>query len=223
LDTMPRIRTPEAEVTLLQDTEVYEQGVAEILSSSPLNLSKVTINTKQVSDQIKNRFPEISDAVVTIPIASHKPIIDVRSKQPAIILNSQDGPYVIDTSGAVLVRVSDLANVGSFSLPIVIDQSGIEIESGKKVLTSDTVAFIGQLMYQFNEADRVVDTLLLPGQPNELRVTLRGSSYFVKFDMSRDARTQAGTVFAVEQRLGSDGKTPGEYIDVRVAEKAFYK
>ena len=224
LDSSPRIRLPEGHsASLLQQEEVYQQEVQSILRHSLSNTNKLTFNSDKIAQQIKDRFPEIDDAVVTIPVASHKPIIDLLPKQPSFIINSQNGAYVIDKSGKVLVRVGDIAVPEGLSLQTVIDQSGIEIKPGMQVVTSDTVDFIRALQFQFSQSKTTIKSMILPGTPNELHVTLQGSDYFVKFDISRDARLQAGTLFALADQLSSQGINPSNYIDVRVPDKAFYK
>jgi hypothetical protein len=52
---------------------------------------------------------------------------------------------------------------------------------------------------------------------------INGAGYFVKFNLHGDAREEAGSYLAVKDYLASNQKTPGEYVDVRVENRAYYK
>lgn len=223
LDTTPSIKVSGATDTLLRDEAVYQAGAADLLDNSLLNRSKLTINTNKVAEELKARFPEIAEVVVIIPLASHEPIVDLRPKEPTLIINAQNGAFVVDETGKALMKVGDLENPQNYTLPTVIDQSGLEVSSGTQVITANTVAFIKGLLHQFEQANQRVDRIILPTAPNELRLSPAAADYFVKFDITRDPRIQAGALFAVQDSLSAQSVTPTEYIDVRVAEKAYYK
>lgn len=59
----------------------------------------------------------------------------------------------------------------------------------------------------------------LPPIPNELDFRLKDIAYIVKTDMTEDARMQIGAFNAARD----GGVEPSEYMDVRVAEKVFFK
>jgi hypothetical protein len=52
---------------------------------------------------------------------------------------------------------------------------------------------------------------------------MNGVGYFVKFNLHGNAREEAGAFLAVKEYLESSHKTPGEYVDVRVENRAYYK
>lgn len=225
LDSVPRLRMQNDanDISLLQDEGTYEAGIKDILDNSLSNRSKLLINTSAVADHIESSYPEVAEAVITLPLLDHKPIVDLVPKQPKFIMNTKDGPYIIDETGTALLHVRDLENSDDYKLPTVTDQSGIGVSPGMRVVNRDVVAFIDSVLYQFESKGMLVSDLVLPPLPNELHLNPQGKSYYIKFDLSGEAREQAGSYFAVSELLAEQGKEPAEYIDVRVSGKAFYK
>lgn len=225
LDVQPRIRFVDDDVnaSLLQEESVYAQRAAALLKESPLNRTKLSINTTKIEAQLKGSFPELSQALITIPLTGHRPIIMLKAKQPAFIINASSGPFIVDETGTALIRVTEVPNIGALQLRTITDQSNLEVSEGTRIVNSQTVAFIGELIYQLEQAKQGIEGLTLPAAPNELRLRPEGAGYYVKFDMIRPAREQVGAYLAVKEMLTNDGKDPAEYIDVRVQEKVFYK
>jgi hypothetical protein len=70
-----------------------------------------------------------------------------------------------------------------------------------------------------------VATFVLPAGSSELDVYLDGKPYYMKCNLalSDTAREQVGTFLAVQHDLEEQGRRPGQYIDVRIAGRAYYK
>jgi len=225
LDTNPRIiiTGPEEDKTILQATAAYQKAAQEELRRSISSRSKLMINTNIIASRLKKRFPELNEIAVTIPIGARRPIIELQPAHPTILLTSRSGTFVLDDNGRALIESNRLITVGSLELPVVTDESSLSVKPGSVVFPSGTGKFIEQVITQLQAKSLVIETITLPIVANELHIRLQGKGYFVKFNMSGDARLQAGTLIAVKEKLEAEKKTPAEYIDVRVEEKAFYK
>lgn len=225
LDTSPKIQSVSGRhgKTLVQNASSYEDEAAEILARSILNRSKLLIDTDKVAEDLRAAFPELGDISVVVPLVSRRPIIEVRPTQPALIAASSEGAFIVDTEGRVLAKANEVDSSIRDPLPIVRDESGLSIEQGKILLPKETVSFIREVAGQLQAGKIEVESLTLPAVVNELHVRVAGKAYYVKFDIRGEGRGQAGTYLAVKERLEKDNKTPAEYIDVRVSEKAFYK
>jgi hypothetical protein len=57
----------------------------------------------------------------------------------------------------------------------------------------------------------------------ELDVKHTGLSYIVKYNIYENARKSFGTFFAAKEYVERSNIHPGEYIDVRIAERAYIK
>lgn len=225
LSTDPRldIQTSTEASHIVREPDVYQESVSEKLSGSLLNRSKLTIPTDKIAEDIQHEFPELGDVVVVVPLFGRKPIIEARPSQPSLVLVSQAGAYIVDMKGTVVLKASHLASSIRDSLPVVTDQTGMEIEIGKQILPTDSILFITELSGQFKAKNIAIDSILLPVVSNELHVRPAGKGYFIKFNTEYDARLQAGTYFALRDRLAGEGSDADEYIDVRIEERAYYR
>lgn len=224
LSNQPRVQilASSSGESLQRSEDVYADYVNRQLHSSVLNKSKLTFNAKPVIESLKNEFPEVDSAIVTLPLLGHKPIVKIAVASPAFILATSQGAYYVSDKGMPLVKVSDVEDRLT-NVPTVSDETNLPIESGKQVLPSDTVTFIVQLLAHLSSTDVSYETVTLPLEVNEVRVKPMGVPYYVRFNSLQDARTQVGTYLAVKNRLRESRDQPKEYIDVRVEERAYYK
>lgn len=224
LNDQPRLQVYASESgrSLQRSDEVYRDFVSKKLSSSVFNKSKLTFNSQSIAESLQQQFPEIDSAIVTLPLLGHKPIVRIAVSSPVFILATSNGSYYMNDKGMPLVRVSDVEKQPE-NVSVVTDETGLPIKAGKQILTTDTVRFISQLLEQLNATKTAYESVTLPLEANEVQVKPMGAPYTVRFNSNQDARTQVGTFLAVKQRLEGKGETPGEYIDVRVEERAYYK
>lgn len=209
---------------LLQSQQVYQVAAAKVVTASFWNKNKITFNSHEVSQQLLKQFPELANVTVTLPLLAHRPVIYIEPAQPALILSTTSGSYVLDTTGTVLLVNTASGLVASLSLPVVTDQSGLSIKLGHQVLTSGDVSFIQTVLGQLKAKQLVASSIVLPAVSRELDVYIAGQSYFVKFNLITDnPRQQAGTFLAALSKLQSQSVKPSTYIDVRVDGRAYYQ
>ncbi|MDB5164021.1 MAG: hypothetical protein JWS12_639 [Candidatus Saccharibacteria bacterium] len=208
----------------LRDSSVYQAEGRKILNSSFSSRSKLTIDTQAVSMKLKQHFPEISNAYISVPLVGRRPVISLQLAQPQLLLMSSDHrQYVLDDSGRVMLPADQAQKLGTGDLPAVTDQSGLQVAVGKVVLPKESVSFIKEVVAQLQAKHISLESLVLPTSANELQVHIKGVAYYVKFNMAEDPRQQAGTYLALKDNLEQSHITPAEYIDVRVPERAYYK
>ncbi len=224
LDTNPRVVVAASSTgkPLQRPTHVYEEYIAQQLKGSVTNRSKLTFNSDSVTSGLQRQFPEVANAIVTIPLLGHRPVVHIAVSSPAFILATTSGAYYISSDGKPLVRVSDVVNPLS-NVTTVTDETNLPVTVGQQILPADTVAFISAVIAQFKATNTPVQSVVLPLEANELQVRVSGEPYVVRFNTLEDARVQVGTFLAVKQRLQGSGVVPKEYIDVRVPERAYYK
>ncbi len=229
LNARPRIRiaSDARQSVLLKEESEYESIVKDIIDNSILSQTKITINTSDISRQIEAKLPEVDAAVITIPLSSHRPIVDIIGKSPKLLLINNAETYVIDDNGYSISKLSELtpdALNKLAGLPIIKDETNVPIELGNRTITSETSLFIEQLAYQYKQKSVAIQEMTLPAnKPNEIRVKSSTDNYYVKYVTIRPAREQFGAYQAVSKRLTEQGISPVEYVDVRVQEKVYYK
>lgn len=217
------VGTADEESLTLRSKEEYQAGAEDILSGSILNRTKFTINTKGFEEDFKQQFPEVADVALTLPLVSRRPIVNISTGQPALLLVSQGQSYVLDKRGVVIMKSESLPEPTRATLTTVQDQSGVPVEVGKGALSAQDISFITEVVAQLKAKNVIVETVILPPRAHQVDMRIQGVPYTVKFSVDTEAREAAGTFLATKAKLEKDKITPAEYIDVRVDGRAYYK
>ncbi|HSW36990.1 MAG TPA: hypothetical protein VLG37_01320 [Candidatus Saccharimonadales bacterium] len=224
LSNMPRIIPVSSEVNryFLHSTDDYQKAATKLLASSIWNSNKITVNTGQVSAELKTEFPELTDVSIVLPLLGHRPTIYLEPTQPALILNTSNGAFVLGQNGRALLNTSQLPASTKLELPVLNDQSGLLVRLGQTALPGSQVRFIQELLSQLQA--RKIGLTSFNITANELDVYLVGKPYFVKFNLhAASARQQAGTFLALQAYLDKKQITPAKYVDIRVDSRAYYQ
>jgi hypothetical protein len=223
LDTNPHIVIIPDNSAGYHDVQDYAKGAQAILGGSVLNRTKITINTNGFKQKFLNEYPEVSDINIALPVMGRRPTVTLELSPPAGVLNSGTSSFVLDGNGRAVLPLNQARSSILEGLPVITDESTLPIEQGKVMITKEDLQFIADLSAEFKAKDTPVQSMTLAPLPNELHVRFTGVDYYVKFDITGNARDEAGTYLAVRDHLKAANITPVEYIDVRVPEKAFYK
>jgi len=147
----------------------------------------------------------------------HGVVLTVTLKQAGIGWVSGNQAYLLDRDGGA---VSTLP--ANSSLPVVMDGSNLPVTLGQQVTTGRFVTFVTELAPQLAALGlgpvqyHVQDTTL------DLTVTT-SKNYRLILDTSRAAGDEMADLKTLLGFLNKQGKTPAEYIDLRIAGKAYYK
>jgi len=210
----------------LRSTETYETAAVNLLNGSLSNHNKLTLNTNYIANALEQEFPELGLVTVQAPLVGDTVNIYLEPAEPALLLTSISGAkFALDSSGVAIEQVNDTTKLASLRLPIVTDQSGLNVRLHKAVLSSDDVAFIQTIVEQLATHKLQVSKLILPSGSSELDVYLSGTSYYIKFNLEdeSDVNQQIGTFLATRTYLLKNNITPSQYIDVRTLGRAYYK
>jgi len=224
LSTSPRVVLLTNSSSFIHTSADYQAAAAKLLAGSLLNRNKITVDTARIENQLQREFPELTGVSVTLPLLSHRPIVYLWPSAPALIMSSSSGTYVLDSNGKALVAATNSPGLTQLNLPLVTDQSGLNVAPNRQVLPSSDVSFIQVIVAQLAARHDTVTSMTLPAAASELDVHIASQPYLIKFNLqSGDARQQAGSFLAVQTRLQSQQITPAQYIDVRVDGRAYYK
>jgi cell division septal protein FtsQ len=208
--------------TFLRDIKVYEDAAHKAFTPV-FNSNKLTVNAGRISTDLQEQFPELKVVSVSLPVVGNQPIVYIQPAEPKIILVAKGGMYLLSGDGRAMITANQVTDLGKLKIPVVNDQSGLSIELGHVALPKDTVSFITEVVGQMRAKGVAVTSLDLPAGTNELHMKMDGVGYYVKFNLHGDAREEAGAYLAMKEYLESSHKTPGEYVDVRVENRAYYK
>jgi hypothetical protein len=209
----------------LRGNAEYQTAAAALFKDSLANRNKLTVDVNGIRAAMRREFPELSDVSVTLPIIGHRPVVYIQPSEPALALTTVNGDtYLLNSSGEALIHVQSQAILSNLHVATVTDQSGLQVSVGRTVIPSTTVQFIQTVMSQLAAQHLQVGKVVLPSSGSELDVYPDGGQYFGKFNLQQaDALQQVGTFIAVVKQLSSQGKTPGQYVDVRLDGRAYYK
>lgn len=224
LSATPRVivTATESGKGLQQPDTVYASFMETAFRQSLMNRSKLSFNGLPAVEALRQKYPEVSNAIVTVPLIGHRPVVRIAVSSPAFVLSSTSGSFYVSDKGIPLVSVKDVEKPLT-DIVTIADESNIPISVGKQVLPQDTVAYIQTLLQQLQTTNTAFDTITLPLAANEVQVQLTGKPYYVRFNTLEDPQVQVGTLRAVQNRFEKTGETPQTYIDLRVAERAYYK
>lgn len=206
---------------LLRDGKDYQQAAQKILTSSLFNKSKLTIDSDGFSKEMQAKFPELVDVSITLPLMGRRPVVELVAAEPVLRLIAQNESYLLDSNGRVLMQSKDVAGVAG--LPEVRDQADVKAEVGKVILPGESVAYITTFVNQLKAQKLTVSEFTLPTKASELHIKLKDKPYYIKANLQTNPLVAVGQLLATKQKLESENKVPGEYIDVRVEEKVFVK
>jgi hypothetical protein len=202
----------------------YQSAANQILATSVWNRSKLTLNSRQLGDQLRAQFPELAGVSVTLPLLSHQPLVYVEPARPALLLSASNGFFVIADNGRALARDSGQPAIKDLDLPQLNDQSGLRVSLNRQALPAGEVSFIKTVLAELKPKQFKVADMTLPAASSELDIHVSGQPYTVKFNLhDNNPREQAGTFLAVQANLKRQNITPAQYVDVRLAGRAYYQ
>jgi hypothetical protein len=210
----------------LQSMSVYQQAAQKDLAGSVLNGNKATFDAAHISDELHEQFPELAAISISLPFFGSQPTVYMLPVDPQLIMQDTSGHrFILDDSGRVLANDTTQVTHGvSFSVPVIIDQSGLPITIGQLALPDSTVSYITEVAGQLHAAHITVSSYVLPGNDaSELDAHITGEPYIVRFNLHGDARVEVGDYLATAQYLSQNSKTAAQYIDVMADGRAYYK
>jgi hypothetical protein len=224
--------SPKPHIILLQDattayflhgSAVYQQTAEQSLASSLFNRNKLTIDTNAVRLALLKKYPEIKNVSIVLPVFGHQPQIFIEPYTPSFILTtSSSEAFLLDATGRALTTAGQIPGIAKLDVPTLQDRADVTVKLGSPALPSTTVSFTQTVVAALKASQLSASALVLPSA-YELDATITGTPYYVKFNLQDDPLQQVGTYLATRQRLASDHVTVGQYIDVRVPERAYYK
>lgn len=222
LSSRPRVQM--SQVQGYAPTEEYKKGIQELLGKSVLNRSKLLIDTKRLEQEIREAYPELGDVSVTIPLATRRLVVDAAPARPSILLVGSGETLVVDDMGRAILTAREAPSSMKDNVPVLEDQSGIDLKLGSYVLPASAVKFVEKVHQQLTEAGLRPESYVLPAIPHELHVSLKGEKYYIKFDITGEGDLQAGSFRALHKYISNQSSAkPKQYVDVRISGRVFYK
>lgn len=206
---------------------LYEAAILKSYKSHAIAGQWWLADSTALETKLLRQFPEIE----RISFSSSAPFgnalnADVRFRKPVFSWkDASNTEQLVDKNGVLFAKNLD-PGVNTAKLIKIEDQSGVVLESGSPVLTTQLVQLIGQLHAKLQSLygkDAKVSRVIIPVSTREVQVQVDGQPYLIKFSSVRDLDQQVGELNSLVAHLKSKNITPTQYIDIRLEHKAFYK
>ena len=205
-----------------QEVDVYRASVQAAIERTLLNRSKVTFDYSGVSDELKQKHPEISSVGISFALFGDQPVVSLNFYEPSVIATSRGKDWIVDTRGVAVTELNTEQLQKRYQTTLRIrDDIGLIQKPGDALLTADDIRFIRHAKALFEEKGKEVEVTTLPNNPREVVFRLKSNSYGIRLSLDQDVRQQVGAALAAIDTLG--GQIPQEYIDVRPGEKVYWR
>ncbi len=199
-------------VTQPVDSETYRRAISAYFGAHPLQQFRFSLDDQKLTTTVAIGHSEVQ-AVTYQPEG-----FVVSLRRPLLVWKTSTGQFYIDGSGTAFT-------INGYDEPAlhVIDNSGVPNDQGA-VASSRFIRFVCQLVAAITGRGlgQVAEVTLPSGTTRELDIHLKDKTYLIKTNTDRDPLQTAEDLSHAVVFLKGKGLVP-QYLDIRVAGKAFYK
>lgn len=196
----------------------YQNSLKDYFGQRPMERFGFLLEPDQLNSYMRQKHGEISAFKVHRQWYGGGVEFTVEFRQPILVWQVGSQKFYVDSQGVAFTY-------DHYMQPLVAveDKSGISADSGSSVASRRFIRFLGQLVGAVNANDKgKVKAVIIPASTREIDLTLEGREYPIKTHIDRDPLQQAEDISNALGYFDSKGIVP-QYLDVRVAGKAFYK
>lgn len=211
----PVVKTGDSSVKL---DESYEKIFQSYFMSRPIERLRFLTNTNQLNDFVQSKAPEVSNVQISGGAGFGESVFVLTMREPIAGWNIHGQQQYVDTTGTAFIH-------NYFASPSVqiVDNSGIQVQAGQAVASNRFLGFVGRAVGLAKTLGYNVQQVIIPsGTTREVELRVEGVTYPIKLSVDRPAGEQTEDMTRVIAYLKARSINP-EYVDVRVAGKAFYK
>jgi cell division septal protein FtsQ len=160
--------------------------------------------------------PTLKDVVVHRQWPNHIRLV-VAQREPLIGWSSGNQAFQLDSEGVVIGPMP----TGS-KLPLVFDDSNLPVTVGQSVVSNRFVSFVEGINKQIPNLSIVVQKYEIKDTTYDLYATTNKGFQLI-LDTSRGAGDEIVDLRIVLANLKQTNKVPAQYIDLRIAGRAYFK
>ena len=186
-------------------------GAAESRFGPLVTRSVAMVDTGRVSNELKERFPDISKITVGKRWLNGL-TVKIEERQQALLWQSKDQYYLVDRQGTAYAKSQPRTDLVS-----VVDSTGLPVDEGKPVAGSSFIRILERIQQGMKDAGYEVTQFRIPETTFEVQaVTKQG--WYALYDTARNVDTQTA---ALKTAVGAS--KPAQYADLRVAGRVYVR
>jgi hypothetical protein len=196
----------------------YQKSIYHYFDDHPFERFGFLMRPDDVEAEIIRNHPEVRGVSVMRDWYGGNVQFALAFRTPLLVWKTGAKQFYVDAQGVAF-------NYNHFAEPTlsVTDQSGIPPDQSGVVASTRFIKFLGQIVAAVNSYGKgVVEQVIIPPATREIDLKLAGREYIIKTNTDRDPLQEAEDIANALKYFDQNGIKP-QYIDVRVAHKAFYK
>lgn len=197
---------------------LYAEAVDSYLAQHPIERLRFMLHENALSTHLQSIVPEVAaiERVESAGFGASRFIVEMR--RPIAGWTIRQTQQYVDATGTSFTR-------NYFATPTVqiVDNSGIQVETGDAVASNQFLGFVGRVVGLARVYKHDVTEVVIPqGTTRQMELHLEGVTYPIKLSIDRSAGEQVEDMTHALQWLDEHERSP-EYLDVRVSGRAFYR
>lgn len=205
------------EMNLIPPSQQYAQVVNEYFAKYPTERFLFRLESERLNAFMIERHPEVKDVRLSSPMPGVFSA-ELYFRKPLLTWQSFEKQLYIDEEGVSFER-------NYFLEPSVVvdDQSGITLDNSNVVASGRFIQFLGRVVSSVASEGMSVQKIIIPADTaRQVDVQLVGRDYPIKTHIDREPSSQAKDLVSAIRHLDKNGVVP-DYVDVRIAGKAYYR
>ncbi len=196
----------------------YQQSIYHYFDDHPFERFGFMLRQPELEEQVVRENGEVLAVGVQRDWFGGNVKFTITFRQPLMVWKTSGKQFYVDAQG-VAFSYNHFAEPGL----AVTDQSGIPPDESGVVASTRFIRFLGQIVAAVNGYGKGrVEAVVIPAATREVDLKLQGREYQIKTNTDRDPLQEAEDIANALKYFDQKNIKP-EYVDVRVAHKAFYK
>lgn len=193
------------------DTNRYKEIIDEYFSRRPFERFNFMRNDNDLSRHIIEHAPEIVAARI------ERRELKIEFRKPLAVLTFAGKTKYVDATGTVFDK-------NYFSDPAIRIIDNNPANDSDTMTSKRLLTFVGRVVSQLSDKDVTVERVEIPvGALRFVEFRLAERDYPIKAQIDRDPSSQSADIVAIINHLDRNNIVPTEYVDCRVAGKAYWK
>lgn len=200
------------------NTARYEQDIQQYLTQHPFERLRFALDLGRLTEYLRSQAPEVDTVTGVTAEGLGATKIGLQLRTPLVGWKIGDKQYYVDARG-----VSFSKNYLTPPTVTIVDQSGVQLTQGSAVASNRFLSYVGRTVALARADHLDVQQVVIPlGTTREIELHLKGYSYPIRLSIDRGVGEQVEDMARAIDYFNRIGQTP-QYIDVRIANKAYYR